>query len=209
MVIFVVRGRKNTERGFSVEKIRIEGNEKVSDEEILVLTGVREGKRLLEAEKHAMHEKLLEHPWIGDVRIRESFGGTLVIAVKEHAPIAILRRSAPTLLCSDGATIPFDERFADLPTVFIHGKMDFSSAATRIAMIQEILGGKGSLAIHFRGNEGTYVECAGAKLLIGTNEPLPLKGEVASAVEEMKEKGYHICDMRFKDQIIFEKGGAL
>jgi hypothetical protein len=135
--------------------------------------------------------------------------GTLVIAVQEHTPIAILRRSAPSLLCMDGAVIPFDSGFAELPIVYIHGKMDFSSITARIRMIRSVLGEDKSLTIHFKGNESTFVALDGTMLKIGSSEPLSLEGELQEAIGEMKEKGYRICDMRFKDQIIFEKGGAL
>ena len=208
-VLLVIRKRRHTEKGFGVTKIFIEGNKQVTHEEIRSLAGITEGVRLLENEKLAMHERLMEHTWITAVCIKEGMGGTLVIAVKEHTPIAILKRSAPSLLCADGTLIPFDADFADLPTVYIHGKMDFSSITARIKMIRNVFGDDKPLSIHFRGNESTFVELDGSKLKIGSNEPLPVEGVLLEAVIEMKEKGYRICDMRFKDQIIFEKGGAL
>jgi hypothetical protein len=207
--VLFVRKRHHRERGFEVKNIHIEGNRQLKREEILAMADVSEGVRLLENDEVAMHERLMAHTWIEAVRIKQEMGGTLVIAVKEHTPIAILRRSAVSLLCIDGTVIPFDSVFADLPTVYIHGKMDFSSVTARIRMIQFVLGEERGLTIHFRGHESTFVELDGVKLMIGSNEPLPLEGEVAGAIEEMKEKGYRICDMRFKDQIIFEKGGAL
>lgn len=207
-VVLVMRRHRYRERGFEVQNIRVEGNEHLSREAILDLADVAGGERLLENERLAMRERLLEQVWIADVRIREVMGGTVVIAVRERVPVAILRRSEPSLLCMDGEVIPFDEAYADLPTVYVHGKMDLSSLTARIRMIRTVLG-ECPLTIHFKANESTYVSVDGMRLKIGSNEPLPLHGEVREAIGVMKEKGYRVCDMRFKDQIIFEKGGAL
>lgn len=208
-VVLAVRKRRHREKGFEVTNIYVEGNQQLSRDDILSVADISEGIQIFESDRQAMHERLIAHTWICDVRIREGMGGTLIIAVKEHIPIAILRRSAPSLLCMDGTVVPFDQAFADLPTVYIHEKMDFLSVTARIRMIRSVLGGGKPLTIHFKGNESTFVEMDGVKLRIGSGEPLPFEGSLRDAVNEMKEKGYCICDMRFKDQIIFGKGGAL
>lgn len=208
-VVFSISKRRHREKGFEIKTICIEGNEQLTDEEILALTEVAEGERLYESQKLAMRECLIENEWIEAVRIREGMGGVLIVAVKERVPIAVLKRSAPTLLCIDGAVIPFDAAFADLPAVYMHGKIDLSSVTARIRMLRDVLGVTEGLTIHFKRDESTFLELNGVKLRIGSNEPFPLEGAVKEAMSEMKERGYRICDMRFKDQIIFEKGGAL
>jgi hypothetical protein len=207
--VLFVRKRHRRERGFEVRSLYVEGNQHLTPEEILALAGVTEGERLYRSQKLAMYERLLAHEWICDVRIKQGMGGVLIVGVKEYTPVAILRRSAPSLLCADGTVISYDSAFADLPTVYIHGKMDLSSITARIRMIRSVIGEERSLTIHFGRRESTYIELEGSKLRIGSNEPLPLEGGVHEVVSEMRKKGYRICDMRFKDQIIFEKGGAL
>ncbi len=208
-VFFTIRNRRNREKGVVIKSICIEGNEQLSSEEILALAEIAEGQRLYQSQKLAMCERLKENEWIEAVRIGERMGGIFIIAVKEHVPIAILRRSAPSLLCADGTVISYDPDFADLPTVYIHGKIDLSSVTARISMVRDVLGETKGVTIHFKANESTYIALNGMKLKIGSNEPRPLEGGIKEAVTEMKERGYRVCDMRFKDQIIFEKGGAL
>ena len=47
------------------------------------------------------------------------------------------------------------------------------------------------------------------RILIGSIQCIPGRSELYRIIEEMKKEGYSFCDVRFKNQIIFEKGGAL
>lgn len=205
--IFLVKKKNNAPRGFLVHEIYVDGVEWLETGEVLACAGIKKNYHITKTEKAAVIQRLKENIWIKDVHLRECFRGTIQILIKEQEPIAILRRSAPSLLCADGTMIPYVDEFSHLPTVYVEG-CALSTITARIKMIKTILGYR-TCAIYFKENEMTYIEVDGYRLRIGSNEPLPLQDELCKILTEMKEKGYSICDMRFKNQIIFEKGGAL
>jgi len=204
---FLAKEKNNAPRGFLVHEIYVDGVDWLEIGEVLACAGIRKNYRITETEKAAVIQRLKENIWIKDVRLRECFRGAIQILVKEQEPIAILRRSALSLLCADGTVIPYVDEFSHLPIVYGEG-CELSTITARVKMIKTILGSR-TYTIYFKENEMTYIEVDNYRLRIGSNEPLPLQDELCKILKEMKEKGYSICDMRFKNQIIFGKGGAL
>lgn len=202
------RKNKSAREGFYVHKILIEGTEHLTAEEILSCSGIKKDGIIKNTEKNHIIKRLKSNVWIENVLLRECFFGTLVIVIKEREPIAVLKNDIPSLLCSDGKVIPYSDVFSDLPSVYSDVRKDLSSHIAQIKKIKDAFGSR-TITIYFRDKERTFVKVNGFKMLIGSNEPLPFKNELYCIFEEMKDKGYTVCDMRFKNQIIFDKGGAL
>ena len=202
------RKSKSAKEGFYVNKILIEGMEHLTEEEILSCSGVKKDGIIKRTEKNHIIKRLKSNIWIENVLLRESLFGTLVIVIKERKPIAVLKNDIPSLLYSDGKVIPYSGGFSDLPSVYSDVRKDLSSYITQIKKIKDAFSSQ-AITIYIKDKERTFVKVNGFKILIGSNEPLPFKNEFYSIFEEMKGKGYTVCDMRFKNQIIFDKGGSL
>lgn len=207
-VFFHFRKQKIERKGFKVQKVVIEGCENVKAEEFLASSGIKKEMVIKDVDKEKIMKRMKNNRWVKDVLLTECAFGTLVIEITERKPIAILKNDRLSLLCSDGTIIPYSKEFSDLPHVYISDRRDPSLFISRIVKIEEVYGSM-SVTIYFKDKERTVVIADGFKILIGSSEPLPLKTELYNVVKEMKSNGYTICDMRFKNQIIFEKGGVL
>ncbi len=206
---FLLFGKiKRAKKGFYVSEILIEGTEQVKPEEVLFLSGLRKERVITNEEKRELIEKLKGNRWIENALLMEGLFGRLTVMIEEREPIAVLKNPEPSLLCSDGKVIPYEVGFDFLPNVYIENKKNLSSYTGRIEKIYEAFGMK-HLTIYFRERERTFVKIDGFKIIIGSTIPLLIKKEFFNILGEMKNEGYDVCDMRFKKQIIFEKGGAL
>lgn len=250
---FLMRKLKIAKRDFCVRKIIIEGLEQLNQEDVLSILDVKKDDIISSPERKKMVEKLKKNIWVKDAIIRKGPFGRLIIVITERNPIAVLKNSAPMLLCSDGKIIPYKEKdeFANLPSVYIDAKKDLLSYCALIRKIK-LLFDQRPITIYFNDNKKTFVKVNGFTVIIDRREPFslgtalshrftPLESQTAyregetkihsttntdskvphevltglttkalyKIFNEMKRKGYSICDMRFRNQIIFEKGGAL
>ena len=73
---------------FRAEKIRISGNQRVSNEIILSQAGIDIGDNLLALNLSLVRKRLLAHPWIADARVGREIPETISIQVSEHEPLA-------------------------------------------------------------------------------------------------------------------------
>ncbi len=77
----------------SLREVVISGNRVVPEEEILQRAGLRKGLSLLEIDREALRQRLLELNWFGSVSIRKEPPWRLIIKVREKSPVAILKKS--------------------------------------------------------------------------------------------------------------------
>lgn len=75
---------------FNLEKVKIEGNTSLKDEELEALAGPPYGFNLWRLDLEAIQANLLLHPVIKEVRVSRELPRTLVIKVCERQPRALL-----------------------------------------------------------------------------------------------------------------------
>jgi len=74
----------------ALQKIEVNGVSQARDWEVKVLGEVSPGTNILSVDLVETAAKIERHPWIASATIRRSFPDTLVVEVKERAPVAIL-----------------------------------------------------------------------------------------------------------------------
>lgn len=75
---------------FRAERIRVSGNQRVSEARVLSQAGVDIGKNLLAMNLRLVRKQLLAHPWIAEARVARQIPETITIQVTEHEPLACI-----------------------------------------------------------------------------------------------------------------------
>ena len=74
---------------FQVEQIEVSGNQRYTQEEIIEISGIRNGDNLFRMNKFAIQDHVKEEmPYIEDILIRRRLPNTITIAVKEWGAVA-------------------------------------------------------------------------------------------------------------------------
>lgn len=107
-----------------VDRIVVQGNERMSKGEVLaVLTGLR-GESLLWTDLDAWRRRLLASPWVLDAALRRSLPSTVNVVVSERLPIGIARINAGDLYLVDERGVIIDQygpQYADFDLPIIDG----------------------------------------------------------------------------------------
>lgn len=211
-VMFLRRGERNY-----VRSIRVEGTSKIAALNIIEKANLSKGSLLKPDDINEAVNRLKSNKWIQDASITYGPFGALTIAIQERKPIAILKNSEPSLLCSDGKVIPYESAFDSLPFVYLDNGENPLQYVARIKKIKEVFGPV-SMKISFKNKDMTLIYLKKFKIIFGRMEPLFLwscnleksffPNELLKIIDEEKNEGYTSCDMRFRKQIIFAKGGA-
>ena len=75
---------------FSLEEIRVDGGGKVGGNEILELTGLRQGISIWKIDPRAIEERVARHSWVRRVRVRREFPRKIVVRIEEWVPQGIV-----------------------------------------------------------------------------------------------------------------------
>lgn len=73
---------------FRARRIEVTGLERVTRRQVLEQAGIREGVNVLAVNLAAARKRLLAHPWIAQAELRRELPDALMIAVREHVPLA-------------------------------------------------------------------------------------------------------------------------
>jgi cell division protein FtsQ len=130
---------------FAVRTIRVEGNARAGESELLKLAGLAFGQNLLALDARAIERAVAAHPWISRVEVTRRLPATVEIRCEEHQPVAIVSMGDLYLLDDDGA--PFKrvqpEDALDLPLLTGISRDDYVSrpqeAAERFARALEAM----------------------------------------------------------------------
>jgi len=201
-------GKKNRRKGYYVREIIINGIERLELEDVFSLSGIKKCNLIDDAETMKIIERLKGNEWIKDAHLQKCLFGNLLITIEERQPIAVLKGAKDMLLCSDGSVVTYTKGFTELPAVYIESVAKPSLFTVQIRRIKQYLN-LHPIKIYFKSDGRVLVKVDGFNIIIGNNNPLPYKKKLCSILEKMKKEGYMICDMRFNNQIIFEKGGEL
>ena len=75
---------------FSTHAIEIQGQSRLSENEILEQAGIKRGDNLLAINLRVVRKRLLAHPWISKARVAREIPETIRIVVSEHKPLAVV-----------------------------------------------------------------------------------------------------------------------
>jgi cell division protein FtsQ len=75
---------------FRTHAIEIQGQSRLSKNEILEQAGIKRGDNLLAVNLRVVRKRLLAHPWISKARVAREIPETIRIVVSEHKPLAVV-----------------------------------------------------------------------------------------------------------------------
>lgn len=78
-------------RYFSAKRIIVKGNERITSEQILRMSGVEIGDNILAMNLKLLQQRILNNPWIAEVGLERELPDTVRISVDEYMPAAIVR----------------------------------------------------------------------------------------------------------------------
>jgi hypothetical protein len=88
-----------------VDRILVEGNERLSDGEILELVEIDEETNILTLGLDEVREKLLRSAWVRDVEVKRVLPATLTLQIVERTPVAVALLDELYLLAEDGTIL--------------------------------------------------------------------------------------------------------
>ena len=106
--------------GFRVIAVQTEGQNALTDDEVLLALGIREDTALPFLDVGAARERLLENPLVQDATVRKLFPDRVTVHLVERKPFALWQHDGKVqILAEDGTPIDDfrDSRFAHLPLV--------------------------------------------------------------------------------------------
>ena len=89
----------------AVARVLVEGNEQLSDGEILELLALSEGANILTLDLEVVRERLLRSAWVREVEIERVLPRTLTLSIAERSPVAIAVLGELYLLAADGTML--------------------------------------------------------------------------------------------------------
>ncbi len=95
---------------FMVRQIKVSGNDRVTQEEILEICGLNKSENILRINLIAIEKRLSSHPWIESATLRrEIFSRGLLVSVAEQKPLAIANIQNIVRVIINTQGIPFKE----------------------------------------------------------------------------------------------------
>ncbi len=95
---------------FMIRQIKVSGNDRVTQEEILELCGLNKAENILRMNVAAIEKRLCNHPWIESATLRrEIFSRGLLVSVAEQKPLAVANIQNIVRVVINTQGIPFKE----------------------------------------------------------------------------------------------------
>jgi cell division protein FtsQ len=106
-----------------VDRIVVDGNQRLSDGEVLALLSGLRGESLVWTDLARWRQRLLASPWVRDAALRRSLPSTVEVVVWERQPIAIGRMNDGMYMVDDGGVIvdQYGPQYADLDLPIVDG----------------------------------------------------------------------------------------
>jgi len=129
---------------FSAESIIVKGAKRISEEEILKQSSVKQKMNILSINLSKTRKRLLAHSWIAEAEVSRELPATIAIRIKEHEPLAVLDLGRKFLIDARGEI--FKEKTAsdpdDLPVITGLEYSDLDVSSSYGAFFNEERGGK-------------------------------------------------------------------
>ena len=200
-----------------IDRILVEGNERLSEGEILELIEVDEATNILTLDLDQTKRKLLRSAWVRDVELKRMLPATLTLQIVERTPVAVAALSELYLLAEDGTILDQLPPFYDMgKLVLVRGLSDESGgvSADRTAlagrMAQALLADE-RLALLV--SELDVTEGADSTTLRLRESPLALLVSERTMVSRLSEvvpllagiaerlPGVEVLDLRFQNRV--------
>lgn len=104
----------------AIKKINVAGVQKITKEEMMELSGLKEGQNLLSFDADEVALKLKANPWVDTVEVKRGVPDTVDIIVRERQPIALVKLDSLYVMDSHGVVFKrfsAEEDGLDLPVV--------------------------------------------------------------------------------------------
>jgi len=131
-----------TSPAFATRTIDVEGSERLTRDEVLAASGLREGQNAFETGPDEAEERLRDHAWIAAAHVERRLPGTFVVHVRERRAVAVLALGALYLVAEDGAVFKRvgAEDPVDLPVITGVERARFTSdRAYRTSLLLEVV----------------------------------------------------------------------
>ena len=116
-------GRLQAAPFLAVSEIAVDGNNRLSEDDVLTLLDGISGVNILSVDLDRQRRRLLTSPWLQDGTLRRVLPSTIEVVVRERLPVA-LARIGDRLFLIDRAGVVIDQhgpRFADLNLPIVDG----------------------------------------------------------------------------------------
>jgi cell division protein FtsQ len=130
--------------GFRIVSLALSGNQHVTREEVLAISGVTGRTSLLFLDVEVMREKLKTNPWVAEATVLKLYPGELQIGIREREPFALWQRQGRVFVIADDGTVlePYvAPRLLQLPLVVGRGAeakaKEFMALVQRYPAIRE------------------------------------------------------------------------
>jgi cell division protein FtsQ len=90
-----------------VDQVQVVGSTHTTDEDVRVASGIEVGDQVLDVDGGAVRARLLALPWVADASVDSSWGGDVVLQVREREPVAMLAdaESRPVIVDANGRVL--------------------------------------------------------------------------------------------------------
>jgi cell division protein FtsQ len=131
-----------TSPAFAARTITVEGQERLSEEDILRAAGLELGQNVFEVPPEIAQARLLRHPWVAEAIVQRRLPGTFHVKVREHQASALIWLDRLYLVGEDATLFksvePGDP--VDLPVVTgVDVKRFTSDRARRSSLLLEVV----------------------------------------------------------------------
>ena len=110
---------------FQIQNVAFQGNNILSDAQILEWLGPVKGKNLIAIDLVELSKRLSENPWIQSASIRRSFPQGLEFKLTERVPYARIKKDQIYLVDGFGVTLsPERPEYRHLPLIIMQGEKD-------------------------------------------------------------------------------------
>lgn len=200
-----------------IDRIFVEGNERLSEGEILELIEVGDTANILTLDLDQTKRKLLRSAWVKDVELKRMLPATITLQIVERTPVAVAALSELYLLAEDGTILDQLPPFYDMgKLVLVRGlsdpaggvSADRAALAGRMAkallanerlvlLVSEldVTEGADSMTLHLRQSPLTLL-VSEPTMVARLSEVVPLLAGIAERLP-----GMEVLDLRFQNRV--------
>lgn len=103
---------------FNIKQINIQGNNKITNEEIISLSQIKIDENTYKTNIHKAQHKILENPYINDVKIKRKIPDKIVIIIEERKPTYMLEYgSGYVYISNQGYILEISSQKLEVPII--------------------------------------------------------------------------------------------
>lgn len=103
---------------FNIREIKVENNEKISEEEIIKLSTLKKDMNMFKFSKTGVTKAIKSNPYIEDVKIKRKINGEIILEITERKPTYMLKfANAFVYINNQGYILELSETPLELPII--------------------------------------------------------------------------------------------